>query len=97
MSNESQDVFKQALAEAAGTVPDALHIHFNGAGGNVAAGKYNDGSHENRLILAKRLADGMKRAWRTPGKRALPGIKSTERPGTSHSHQPTAWRKSRKG
>jgi hypothetical protein len=45
------------------TIPDALHIHFNGAGGNVAAGKYNDGSHENRLILATRLADGMKRAW----------------------------------
>src|SRR5690606_13136109 len=22
-------------------VPDALHVHFNGAGGNVAAGKYN--------------------------------------------------------
>lgn len=44
-------------------VPDALHIHFNGAGGNIAAGKYNDGSHENRLILAERMADGMKRAW----------------------------------
>jgi hypothetical protein len=44
-------------------VPDALHIHFNGAGGNIGAGKYNDGSHENRLILATRLADGMKRAW----------------------------------
>lgn len=51
-------------------VPDALHIHFAGAGGNIGAGKYNDGSHENRLILAERLADGMKRAWesskRTP-------------------------------
>ncbi len=44
-------------------VPDALHVHFNGAGANVTAGKYNDGSHENRLILADRLADGMKRAW----------------------------------
>jgi hypothetical protein len=44
-------------------VPDALHIHFNGAGGNLGAGKYNDGSHENRGILAQRLADGMKRAW----------------------------------
>jgi hypothetical protein len=44
-------------------VPDALHIHFNGAGGNIGAGKYNDGSHENRLILATRLADAMKRAW----------------------------------
>ncbi len=44
-------------------VPQALHIHFDGAGGNIGAGKYNDGSHENRLILAERLADGMKRAW----------------------------------
>jgi hypothetical protein len=44
-------------------VPDALHIHFDGAGGNIAAGKYNDGSHEMRGILAERLADGMKRAW----------------------------------
>ena len=44
-------------------VPQAIHLHFNGAAGNVAAGKYNDGSRENRLILAERLADGMKRAW----------------------------------
>lgn len=44
-------------------VPDALHIHFNGAGGNITAGKYNDGSKENRLLLAERMADGMKRAW----------------------------------
>ncbi|MDR2816490.1 MAG: hypothetical protein LBB62_07295 [Proteiniphilum sp.] len=44
-------------------VPEALHVHFNGAGGNIGAGKYNDGSPENRQILAERLADGMKRAW----------------------------------
>ena len=44
-------------------VPSALHIHFNGAGGNIGAGKYNDGAPENRLILAQRLADGMRRAW----------------------------------
>lgn len=51
-------------------VPAALHVHFNGAGGNIGAGKYNDGSKENRLRLAERLADGMRRAWeatrRTP-------------------------------
>jgi len=40
-----------------------LHIHFNGASGNVTAGKYNDGSPENRPVLAGRLADGMKLAW----------------------------------
>jgi len=44
-------------------VPAALHIHFNGAGGNITAGKYNDGAPENRLVLAQRLADGMRRAW----------------------------------
>ncbi len=44
-------------------VPDVLHVHFNGAGGNIGAGKYNDGSKENRLILAGRVADGMKRAF----------------------------------
>lgn len=43
--------------------PEALHVHFDGAGGNVAAGKYNDGSPKNRLALAERLADGMRRAW----------------------------------
>ena len=45
------------------SVPEALHVHFNGAGGNIGAGKYNDGSRENRMELALRLADGMKRAW----------------------------------
>lgn len=39
------------------------HIHFNGASGNVAAGKYNDGSPENRPVLTARMADGMRRAW----------------------------------
>jgi len=49
-------------------VPEALHIHFTGAGGNVGAGKYNDGSHEMRGILAERVADGMKRAWESTKK-----------------------------
>lgn len=48
-------------------VPEALHIHFTGAGGNIGAGKYNDGSKENRVKLAERLCDGMKRAWASSG------------------------------
>lgn len=27
-------------------VPVALHVHFNGAGGNITAGKYNDGARK---------------------------------------------------
>jgi hypothetical protein len=42
--------------------PHTLHVHFNGAGGNITAGKYNDGAWENRMVLANRLADGMKEA-----------------------------------
>jgi hypothetical protein len=52
-------------------VPQALHVHFNGAGGNLGAGKYNDGSHENRGILAMRLADGMERAWKSTKRETL--------------------------
>jgi hypothetical protein len=51
----------RALRERA--LPGVPHIHFCGAGGNVAAGKYNDGSPENRPVLAGRLAEGMRLAW----------------------------------
>jgi hypothetical protein len=52
-------------------VPEALHVHFNGAGGNIGAGKFNDGSKENRVMLATRLADGMTRAWNATTKTAI--------------------------
>ncbi len=52
-------------------VPSAVHVHFNGAGGNLGAGKYNDGNYENRVALATRLADGMKRAFEATEKSAL--------------------------
>lgn len=48
-----------------------LHIHFNGAGGNIGAGKYNDGLPENRPVLATRLAAGMKDAWEHTEKIAI--------------------------
>ncbi|MCF6283669.1 MAG: hypothetical protein L3K26_00535 [Candidatus Hydrogenedentes bacterium] len=51
---------RNAREAALGGVP---HIHFNGAGGNLGAGKWNDGSAENRPVLAGRLEAGMKSAW----------------------------------
>lgn len=47
------------------------HIHFNGAGGNIGAGKWNDGSPQNRQILADRVASGMKEAWENVSKTPL--------------------------
>ena len=52
-------------------VPEALHVHFNGAGGNIGAGKYNDGSQGNRRVLGERLADGMRRAWEATRRQAV--------------------------
>jgi len=48
--------------------PGIPQIHFNGASGNVTAGKYNDGAHENRAILAGRMAAGMQLAWKATRK-----------------------------
>lgn len=53
------------------SLPETLHVHFNGAGGNIGAGKYNDGAYENRLVLAGRLADAMNQAWLATEKRPL--------------------------
>lgn len=47
------------------------HIHFNGAGGNIGAGKWNDGSPENRLVLADRVAAGMAAAWDATERRPI--------------------------
>lgn len=38
-------------------------VHFNGASGNVAAGKYNDGTPAMRVTLTTRMANGMQHAW----------------------------------
>src|SRR5690606_1181974 len=44
------------------------HIYFTGAAGNVAAGKYNDGSVEMRPILMKRMEAAMHEAWESTQK-----------------------------
>ena len=51
----------------------ALHIHFDGAGGNVAAGKYNNGSPEARASLTNRAHAGMKQAWESQKKFGVTG------------------------
>lgn len=48
-----------------------FHVHFNGAGGNIGAGKYNDRSPENRRVLAKRIANGMRQALEDSKKQVI--------------------------
>jgi hypothetical protein len=47
-----------------------FQVYFNGCGGNVTAGKYNDGSKGNRATLRDRIHSGMKRSWE--GQKKLP-------------------------
>jgi hypothetical protein len=44
--------------------PAVFQMYVSGCSGDVTAGKYNDGSPENRPILAKRLHTAMQEAWR---------------------------------
>ena len=60
VTSEFVGLARAARQKATGGV---LHVHFNGAGGNIAAGKYNDGSTRMRPILAQRMAEGMRKAW----------------------------------
>jgi hypothetical protein len=41
-----------------------FQVYFNGCGGNITAGKYNDGSKENRPVLRDRIHAGMAAAWK---------------------------------
>lgn len=46
-------------------------IYFSGCSGDVTAGKYNDGSPQNRPLLANRLYVAMKQAWDATTKHPL--------------------------
>lgn len=67
----TSDFVGLARTEREKAMPEVVHVHFDGAGGNIAAGKYNDGSPELRPILTARLADGMRRAWEGAARRPI--------------------------
>lgn len=46
-------------------LPAVHQMYFNGAGGNITAGKYNDGSKENRIILRDRIVKAMAESWKS--------------------------------
>lgn len=53
--------------------PAVFQVFLNGAGGNVTAGKYNDGAKENRPVLRDRVYAGMVAAWKDTKRAAVAG------------------------
>src|SRR6476620_2443786 len=50
-----------------------FQVYFTGCAGNVTAGKYNDGAHENRPILRDRMYAAMKESFRSTKKAPVDG------------------------
>ena len=55
----SSDYCGLARKRRQGEEAGCTHIYFNGCGGNIGAGKYNDGSPKMRPILASRIYDAI--------------------------------------
>ncbi len=50
------------------------HLYFTGCGGNVTAGKYNDGNPDNRPVLANHILEAMRASEQAPRVTALAEI-----------------------
>jgi hypothetical protein len=50
-----------------------LQVYFTGCAGNITAGKYNDGSKENRPVLRDRIYQAMVEAWKTTERHPVAG------------------------
>jgi hypothetical protein len=50
-----------------------FQVYFNGCGGNITAGKYNDGTKENRAVLRDRVHTAMAAAWKEARRTAVGG------------------------
>jgi hypothetical protein len=59
--------------------PDCLHVYFTGAAGNIAAGKYNDGSPEARVRLTDRIHQAMLRSEAALTRQPLRQVRWTTR------------------
>lgn len=52
---------------------DVFQVYFNGCGGNVTAGKYNDGAKENRPVLRDRMYKAMTTSFKDTKRQAVDG------------------------
>lgn len=54
--------------------PGVAHLYFTGCAGNITAGKFNDGNHQNRRIFAERIYNAMRSGEREARIRPLQDI-----------------------
>lgn len=59
------------------TESGVFQVYFTGCGGDIAAGKYNDGTPESRVRLTHQLYDGMVRSVSAVERRPVEGMKWT--------------------
>ncbi len=59
----SADFPGMARARRQAEMPGVFQVYFTGCSGDTTAGKFNDGSRENRPVLADKLYQGMVKAW----------------------------------
>ena len=69
----SSDFCGLARRKRAHEEPGVFQAYFTGGAGNVTAGKYNDGSKENRPVLRDRVHAGMAAAWKATTRHAVKG------------------------
>jgi hypothetical protein len=50
---------------------DVFQVYFNGCGGNITAGKYNDGAKANRPVLRDRVYSAIVNAWKETRRQAV--------------------------
>ena len=72
--NVSSDFAGLARRMRQGEDPGVLHFYANGCGGNLGAGKYNDGSPEAREQLTERLHRAWKLAWKDAKKHPIDAV-----------------------
>jgi hypothetical protein len=62
-----------ARAKRQEEMPAVFQIYASGCSGNIAAGKYNDGTRANRPVLAERLHAGLRAAWEATARKPITG------------------------
>ena len=70
----SSDFVGMARAKMTDALGGMRYLYFSGCSGDQVAGKYNDGSVENRAVLAESLYAGMQQAWTNTRRHPLDAV-----------------------